>query len=402
MIKWFVPIVLAAVLIMPPVTMRAQNDISLIDSSAQVYFPSGLAFNIEAESQNDIVTIRLHYQTERMTYAPVTEEAWPVFTPSPKVKTQWVWDMRKVRLPLPPGGTVKYWWTIEDSAGNSLTTPSQEVSFDDLRFDWKNLTSGKITLYWYKGDQNFIVQLLAACQQALNRLAQDTGVQLEQPVSIYIYASSEDLRSAMVFPQEWTGGVTEYEYRTIAIGIPTNELSWGKGAIAHELGHMVTHQITYSPYGAILPTWLDEGLAMYAQSTVDPYFKSILNEAISKNRLISVRSLASPFSAIPEEAYLSYAESQSIVTFLIQTYGSDKMLQLLNVFKEGSTYDDALIQVYGFDEDGLDTLWQNYVTNLASSRLEHNFATVNVITENSFWNDVLNMVMTANVIPGVN
>ncbi|GAI54848.1 unnamed protein product, partial [marine sediment metagenome] len=32
------------------------------------------------------------------------------------------------------------------------------------------------------------------------------------------------------------------------------QLDWGKRALAHELGHLVTHQITFSPYGAILPT----------------------------------------------------------------------------------------------------------------------------------------------------
>ncbi|MGB3129600.1 MAG: hypothetical protein WBC11_07780, partial [Dehalococcoidia bacterium] len=32
--------------------------------------------------------------------------------------------------------------------------------------------------------------------------------------------------------------------------------------------------------------------------------------------------------------------------------------QLLNVFKQGSSYDDALLAVYGFDTAGLDNLWR--------------------------------------------
>jgi hypothetical protein len=396
MTKWLIPVILAAVLIVTPVTTQAQNEITLIDSSAQVYFPGGLAFNIEAASHYDITRIRLHYQTDRLTYAPVTDEAWPEFSPSQRVKAQWVWDMRKVRSPLPPGATVNYWWTIEDANGDILTTPSQEIRFDDLRFDWKNLTSGQITIHWYKGDQAFIDQLVDACQQALNKLASDTGVHLMQPVNIYIYASSDDLLSAMVFPQEWTGGVCEYEYGTILIGIPVNELEWGKGAITHELGHMVTHQITYSPYGAILPTWLDEGLAMYAQVNVDPYFKSTLNDAIAKNGLISVRSLSSPFSAIPQEAYLSYAESLSIVEFLIHNYGSDKMLQLLNLFKTGSSYDDAFKQVYGFDEDGLDTVWRAYVMGPVISQSKTNYdSLIESNREYSLWNNIFNEMVTA-------
>jgi hypothetical protein len=400
MTKWFIPIILAAVLIITPTVSHAQTGISVLDSSAQIYFPSALTFNIEAESQNDIVKIRLHYQVDQMNYAPVTDEAWPVFTPSQKVKTQWVWDMRKASLPV--GSTVTYWWTIEDSVGDKLTTPSQIVHFDDLRYNWQKETTGLITLLWYKGNQAFADQLMAGCQEALDRLAQDTGVHLKQPVRIYIYASAEDLQGAMVFPQEWTGGVAEYAYGIIAIGIPTNELGWGKGALAHELGHMVTHQITFSPYGAVLPFWLDEGLAMYAEGTTDPYLESVFQQAIKQHSLISVRSLASPFSAIPSEAYLSYAESQSIVTFLIQTYGSEKMLQLLNVFKEGSTYDDALRQVYGFDEDGLDTRWQESITAVPSSQLKNNFATVyHSIKKNFFLNNALNQPIAASILSGV-
>ncbi len=400
MTKWFIPLILAAILVITPTIIHAQDGISLLDSSAQIYFPSALAFNIKAQSQNDIVKLRLHYQVDRMNYAPITNEAWPEFTPSPKVQTQWVWDMRKASLPA--GATVTYWWTIEDTAGDSLTTPSQIIRFDDLRYDWKKVTSGQISLFWYKGNQSFVDQLMAGCQQALERLAQDTGVYLKQPVSLYIYASPEDLRGAMVFPQEWTGGVAFTEYGIIAIGIPTNELDWGKGALAHELGHMVTHQITFSPYGAILPTWLDEGLAMYAEGKPDPYLESVLEKAITQHNLISVRSLASPFSAIPEEAYISYAESQSLIPFLIQNYGRDKMLQLLNLFKEGNTYDDALTQVYGFDQDGLDALWQKYITSQTQGQSELQYDSLWGNSKDRFlWDDILGKLVTANVLLGV-
>ncbi|MGB8708085.1 MAG: peptidase MA family metallohydrolase, partial [Dehalococcoidia bacterium] len=191
-------------------------------------------------------------------------------------------------------------------------------------------------------------------------------------------------------------------YGIIAIGIPTNELDWGKGALAHELGHMVTHQITFSPYGANLPFWLDEGLAMYAEGKPDPYLVSVLEKAITQHNLISVRSLASPFSALTEQAYISYAESQSLVPFLIQNYGRDKMLQLLNLFKEGSTYDEALTQVYGFDQDGLDAQWQRYITSQtqSQSKVKYDYFWEKV-TEKAPRNDITGEPITANVLLGV-
>ena len=400
MTKWFIPLILAVILVITPTFTHAQDGISLLDSTAEIYFPSALVFKIKAQSQNDIVKLRLHYQVDRMNYAPVTNEAWPEFTPSPKVQTEWIWDMRKASLPT--GAAVTYWWTIEDTAGDSLTTPSQIIRFEDLRYTWKKVTSGQINLLWYKGNQSFIDQLIAGCQQALERLARDTGVYLKQPVSLYIYASPQDLRGAMVFPQEWTGGVAFTEYGLIAIGIPTNELDWGKRALAHELGHMVTHQITYGPFGAILPTWLDEGLAMYAEGKPDTYLESVLQKAITQHKLISVRSLSSPFSAIPDEAYISYAESQSLIRFLIQNYGKDKMLQLLNLFKEGNTYDEALTQVYGFDQDGLDSLWQEYITSQTQSQSELQYGSLWGNSRDRFlWDDIPGKLVTADILLGV-
>ena len=110
-----------------------------------------------------------------------------------------------------------------------------------------------------------------------------------------------------------------------------------------------------------MPTWLNEGLATYGEGSLSPDYQAALNSAIKNHQLISIRSLSSPFSAIPEQAYISYGESNSIVTFLIQTYGKDKMVQLLNVFHQGSGYDEALKQVYGFDQDGLDALWRQSI-----------------------------------------
>jgi len=170
------------------------------------------------------------------------------------------------------------------------------------------------------------------------------------------------LKGAMIYPQEWTGGVAFTRYSTMAIGISPNNISWGKDAIAHELTHLVIHQITLNPYNS-LPTWLDEGLAMSSEETLEAQFTSALGEAIGGGSLISVQSLCSPFSAFSDEAVLSYAQSHSLVEFLIASYGQEKMFELLTTFKRGSGYDDALKNVYGFDMDGLDGLWREYVND---------------------------------------
>ena len=127
--------------------------------------------------------------------------------------------------------------------------------------------------------------------------------------------------------------------------------------------------MTFNPYSD-LPTWLNEGLAMYAEGKLEPELVDILSNAAAKGTLISVRSLSSPFSAYAKESSLAYAQSYSLVKFLINRYGQAKMFKLLSTFKSGSGYDAALTRVYGFDMDGLNTRWQDYIGALPAPPVE--------------------------------
>ncbi len=360
MIKRIILMISALFLLFSPSTVAAVDGIVVIDTDVDINFPNQAVFTIEAESYVDIVDVRLYYQVDRMNYAEVVSEGWADFTPANVVEANWVWDMRNSSLP--PGAEVIYWWMVEDADGNRFETSPEIMHFDDERYSWHNLNStmplgGELSLFWYAGDSTFAQELMDACDEGLTRSTQDIGTYPEEPIEIYIYASTVDLKGAMIFPQEWTGGVAFTAFSTIAIGISPSELNWGKSALVHELMHLVVHQATFGPYGQ-LPLWLDEGLAMYSEGELDPTLRSYLEEAISKDELISVRSLCSPFSAYSEKASLSYAQSYSLVVYLMDNYGQDSMLDLLTILKQGSTYDEALTEVYGFDIDGLDARWR--------------------------------------------
>jgi hypothetical protein len=341
-----------------PGAAQAAGGPAVQNSSVVLNFPGSITFNISAGSDVNITDIRLHYLVNRLEHARVVSEVYLAFTPSTRVTTQWVWDMRKTGG-LPPGSSVDYWWTVADAGGKTLETAPSNLQIKDNRYSWRNLTRGKVTLYWYKGDDAFAGELVTAIQDALTRLAGNTGAEIENPVSFYIYASSADLQGSMIFPQDWTGGVAFTRYGIIAIGIGTSrgEIVWGKRVVGHELTHLVVNQLTFNPYND-LPTWLDEGLAMVSEGALEVQFTSALSQAKSQNKLISVRSLASPFSAYAGESVLAYAESYEIVKYLIDAYGQKKMFELLGTFEQGSGYDEALYKVYGFDMDGLNDRWR--------------------------------------------
>ena len=338
---------------------QTQNAISIQSSTAVIDFPYTLTFKLAVNNDVTITDIRLRYTVDREYFAPVFSESFVEFSPSTAVETSWVMDMQKTGG-LPPGATLNFWWVVKDASGRRFESTPQIVEFADNRFKWRNIKQNNITLFWYNGNDAFANQLMTTAQQAMVRLESDTGAKLVKPIKIYIYANAQDLRGSMIFPAEWTGGVAFTEYAIIAIGIATSNLDWGETSIAHELTHLVVHQMTFNPYND-LPIWLDEGLAVYNEGQPDPSFVSILSQAITSKTLVSVRSLTSPFSAYGNKASLSYAESYSIVNHLISTYGQQKMLSLLNTFAQGSAHDDAFKKVYGFDMDQLYSLWKQKI-----------------------------------------
>ncbi len=330
-------------------------------SQPQVEFPHTIGFEVEVAGSAEISRITLEYRVRKTNVFPVTSVTFPLFQPGERVSTSWTWDMRQTGG-LPPGTDLSYWWTFEDADGQAAQTPERSISFDDERHSWRSLSRNGLNLFWYKGTDSFAGQLMAAAEQALDRLADETGAELLDGADIYIYGDANDLRSALIYPQEWTGGVAYTEFDTIAIGISPGDLAWGKRAMVHELAHLAVQQATFSGYGVDLPTWLEEGIAMYAEGELTSLFQNVLDNAIATDNLFTVKSLCSPFPADPDLAYIAYAQSYSIVEYLITEHGGQaKMLALLNAFKQGSGYVEALDQVYGLDIVELNTLWRDYV-----------------------------------------
>ncbi|MDD2471803.1 MAG: peptidase MA family metallohydrolase [Dehalococcoidales bacterium] len=337
---------------------NAQVDVETIASYAVVEYPDRINFTLELESREQITDIRLNYRVERDSFVDVVCESVAGYDADTK-SASWTWDMYTTGN-LPPGTVVEYWWKISTGSGNYHFTQPQKVAFDDSRYQWQEISEGNLSIYWYRGDLAFAGELMETARVALIQLEDDMGAYLARPVNIYIYGSSEDLQGAMLYVQEWAGGLAFTGYGVVAIGIAPSNIDWGKRAMVHELAHLVTHQMTNNPYNSI-PVWLNEGISMYAEGEMEEFSESYLRRAAANNDLISVQSLASPFSSDADITYLSYAQSYSLVEYLISQHGSQKMGELLYTFSLGSTYDGAFMNVFGFDIDGLDTAWQAWV-----------------------------------------
>ena len=345
-----------------PISAQSQGQITVNNSTVQANYPNSLTFSCRAQSNVDITDIRLEYQVEQMSFAEVTSEAQITFDPSQSVNATYSLNMVQYGQ-IPPGVDIDYWWIVKDTAGDKLQTAPSHYIVADNHHKWNTLTQGKINLYWYGQDQSFGQLVMSEAQTALSTLASDTGATPDKIINISVYSSTMDYSASVLGVQEWSGGVELAQYNSVLLLIRPDELNVDLSAVAHELTHVIINQITSNPYNFI-PFWLNEGLAVhiqFSQGDLPLQFTTALSSAITNNNLISVRSLSDPFSAYADKADLSYAESVSIVTYLINQYGPTKMKQFLDTFQQGATYDGALQTNYGFDMDGLFTQWKAWV-----------------------------------------
>jgi len=257
-----------------------------------------------------------------------------------------------------PGTLMHHWWQVELEDGTIAVTPKDTWLYTDTNHLWQQASEGWIQVYWYGRSQPLAKRLLSHAQETLQRLSDEVGVTIQRPIRIYVYNSTADMRRALA-PRSQT-----FDARTVTLGLAAGQdtlLLLGtdqdvKATLSHELSHIVVGLATDNPY-TDLPRWLDEGLAMYAEGEMPYKNATALQQAIAEDKLLSIRSMSS-YTGQASEVDLYYGQAYSIVAFLLETYGRDKMHELLNVFGQGALQEQALQQVYGFGLDELETAWR--------------------------------------------
>lgn len=331
------------------------------DNKIVLNFPETAIFRATIAGKADITSVVLEYGNEQQTCGEVIAKAFPQFTPGKTVSAEWIWEMRQSGS-LPPGATIWWRWRVTDANGIETVSKTMSAVWLDNVHNWKTMDNGDfLRLHWYEGDEIFAIDLAKAAYNGLQFNETQSGLKAEAPIDIYIYADTDDLKDAILYEPSWTGGQAFPDQDIVIIGISQSDLDWGRDAIVHELTHVLVGHLTFSCLGDV-PTWLNEGLAVYSEGELDSSSQQQLEDAIRDDTLLTVRSLSGSFSEVSDKAYLSYSQSYSITKFLIETYGQDKMTTLLLWLRDGMTVDDALIQTYGFDIDGLEDAWRQAIS----------------------------------------
>jgi hypothetical protein len=341
-----------------PALGRAQQGVDVRSQEARNDFPSGIVFKLDFESEAPVQEVRFRYAI-----APDGSRAYGVPECTGVTSVQCTFDLKStVDNFLIPGVEITYFWEIKDQAGRTVETESGRCMYQDDRFQWKSLSEGGLTVWFYAGSESDMRSLLSVGQDTLTRMGSLLGTEVDFPVKVFVYDSAEDMQPVLLARQlsPEQGVVTLGEVVVSDTAVVARDFS-PSDILRHELSHIVMRRAVKGPFSN-LPAWLEEGVAVYGQSQPLADMTSALEAAIKSNRPFTIRSLSS--ATVGEgggSVGLFYGESYSVVRFLIDQYGEEKFRDLLAAFREGNRTDDALMQVYGFDQDGLENAWRRSV-----------------------------------------
>jgi hypothetical protein len=327
--------------------VAADEGVTVRASEAQVNFPRGVTFRLEAESAVQISDVQLQLNTPGQRYGNAVRNVRPTFTPGDHISATWSWQ--RFGSVLPPGAEISYRWRITDAEGRVTETPLSSLRVQDDRHTWRELSDGNVTVRWYRGDDAFGRDLLASARESVDRIQAQQGVDLHYPVTVHVYGSQQELFEAIPGVPGWIGGISIPEFDTVVVGFGPQDLSWGRRALTHELTHQMVFQMTAHPtLGSRVPVWLNEGLAVVSEGEIEPAAQKLLDDAVRGDMLPTLRNLAGSFTIRDGHlAGVAYAAAESAVRYLLQTYGADRMRAMLLALGEAATPDEAARRAYG-------------------------------------------------------
>jgi hypothetical protein len=345
-------------LLVPLPKPAGATEVVVSEQSVEIDFPDRLTFNLEVDASEPIERLELRYQP---VYSDVARAERPAFERGRTVSVNHELDTRIQYLP--PGIEIEYRWLITFADGQVAETDTQSFLYIDNRYDWQQVSANGVTIYYYQGGSGFGEAALDVTQRTIDRFSEDFDVALEKPINVVLYGSVSEFQDALPYNSpEWIGGFADPGMNLIVAGIAP-----GDGA-ATEMGRMLTHeaihlmvdQATSNPFNSA-PRWLDEGLAIIYQEVQEQRFGRVLNLAVEEGRLIPVRALRSSFPSDPDLAIQSYAQSQSIVEYLVDEHGYESVSRLLQTYREGVSHEEAVQRSLGMSLDQLDADWKRWL-----------------------------------------
>ena len=241
-----------------------------------------------------------------------------------------------------------------------------QFSFAEDNAKWKTVKSTHFVVYYNNAEEGFLNKVVERAEDYYNRIADALGFRRydfwlwDNRAKVYIYDDAQGYQLATGQPG-WSAGAAIIQEKTIYT-FP-NDKGFLQTILPHEMGHIIFREfVGFNNY--VVPLWLDEGVACYQEEGRRMASQMVIGRALRNNKLMSLGDLAAfnaLFAQSRESIELFYAESFSIIDYLIRKFGSDKFVLFCQVLRDKKNLEEAISYAYSFANlKELDKAWQKY------------------------------------------
>ena len=246
--------------------------------------------------------------------------------------------------------------------------------------------------------ENFVIRyanpkdiiLAEYAKDVLEKSRYEIGLDLEaypeDPVIVEIYPDMKSFTLASTLPAknvEKTGVVGICKFNRIMILSPRllpKGYTW-----ADTLAHEYVHYLVFLKSENRVPVWLHEGIAKYEEKrwkekdndVISPLYETILSEALKKNELVPIEKMHPSLAMLESarEAQLAFAQSGTMVSHLVDNWGQEALVNLIESIRDTDDYQAAIESVTNLN---FPLFYESWEKDLRSKNLEEKIPGVSV------------------------
>jgi len=232
-------------------------------------------------------------------------------------------------------------------------------------FDWYYIESEHLLLHYEPEFEDLAERAVEYLEEGYLHISEVMRHELSTKPPIVIFKSHYEFQQTNIvhafLPPGVAGFAEPLRYRMV---IPFNgDLDEFQNVLVHELMHIFQYDIlNRGPVKRISnpianpPTWIMEGIAEYGTQTMSTVDEMVLRDAILTDELIPLEVLDSSWNYL-SNPFLAYKQSHSLMEYIAEHYGPEKISRLLRVWDRQTDTDKLLERLLDVDMKTLDERW---------------------------------------------
>ncbi|HVH86579.1 MAG TPA: peptidase MA family metallohydrolase [Terriglobales bacterium] len=191
----------------------------------------------------------------------------------------------------------------------------------------------------YEGDKatpKLREEILLVLERHFDDLVSNMGLLPRDPIIVVLYTNQTYFDVTLA--PAWTAALNDGKLRIPVEGITgvTPEMS---RVLKHELAHSFIRQAT----GGKCPVWLNEGFAQLVEPQSAARYRSQLARLFADGKQAPLQSLEGSFIGYDSShAAVAYVESLAYVEYIRDTYGMNRISDMMRYLSEGQSSEEAL------------------------------------------------------------